>query len=417
MTIRILSLLLGIFAFSPALQAEGEWAQFRGDRGQGQVNAQNLPVQFGETENLAWKTEVPGVGWSSPSISGNEIWLTTAVKDEAAEQISLRAICVNAQTGTLETDLELFRIPGAEKIHADNSFASPTPVIGESQVICHFGTYGTAGIDRKERKVTWSREDYHVKHQGGPGSSPVPYGQNVILTYDGADEQFVVAVKQSTGEEVWKVSRSAPLREAPDTHRAFATPAIWTVDGKDLLISPGPDQVHAYDPATGAEVWHVRYTGFSNVPVPVFNEKHVFVCTGFYETEILALTPGGSGDVGETHVSWRYGRSVSTVPSPILVGNQVFSINEEGLAVCLDAETGEVLGRRRMNGAYSASPISWAGKLYFCEESGRITVVEATPEMPTVQVNRVEGELKASPAVRQDDLIIRTSTHVYCFRQ
>ncbi|WP_339750338.1 PQQ-binding-like beta-propeller repeat protein [uncultured Rubinisphaera sp.] len=407
-------LVSSLYLVSVTFASEPNWPQFRGPSGQGYAVDAEIPLKFDEETNTSWKQSIPGLGWSTPVVWGDQIWVTTAVRLEETEpSLSLRAIGLEATSGKILHEIELFRLPNPEKIHDDNSYASPTPVIDEQNVYCHFGTFGTAAIERSTGKILWKNADLVIEHQGGPGSSPVGYKDLIILTCDGANEQYVTALDKKSGEIRWKTKRSALLRENNITHRAFATPFLWSREGIDLLISPGADQVHAYDPSTGQEHWHVRYIGFSNVPAPVANETHVFVCTGFYETQLLAIRAEGRGDITETNIDWTYDRSVSTVPSPILIDNMIFTINPGGIVVCLSCETGEVLGKRRFIGAYSASPIYANDKLYFCSEEGKVSLIEADPQMELVQVNRLEGRIKASPAVAGKALYLRTDTHLY----
>jgi len=410
---KSLGLLILVLFLQPLAAAEN-WPQFRGPGGQGHAADSRIPLKFDEETNVRWKQAIPGEGWSSVVAFNDQLWLTTAIlEEEPTKKLRLYAIGLDPQTGSIRHEIELFEVEQPEKIHEDNSYASPTPVIDEHGVYCHFGTFGTAAIDYRTGKVLWKNDTFDIDHQGGPGSSPIHYENLLILTCDGANVQFVVALDKKTGKEVWKTTRSAPLRENTITHRAFATPLIWNYQGRDLLISPGPDQAHAYEPATGKELWHVRYIGFSNVPAPVTTEEKVFLCTGFFETELLAVEPGGSGDVTESHVKWRYTRSVSTVPSPIVVDGKLFSINEAGLIACLDCETGDVLGKRRLIGKYSASPIYVDGRLYFCSEEGKVSVLAPDDDMELLQVNRLDGLIKASPSVVGNTLYLRTATDLY----
>ncbi len=416
-----LALLLAVQTSSPLLAQN--WPQFRGPTGQGHVLEETAwpggpPREFGEDLHLCWKTPIPGLGWSSPVVWENQVWVTTAGRDsQRPDRILLGAIGLNALTGELEHKIPLFSPEHPEPIHDTNSYASPTPVVDAEQVYCHFGTYGTAALNRLTGEIVWKNESLRVEHQGGPGSSPVGYQDLLILTCDGADTQHVTALRKRDGQIVWKRHRSAPQRENPITHRAFTTPIIWRQNGEDLLISPAADQAHAYRPLTGEEVWQMRYVGFSNVPAPVTWESLVFVCTGFFEPVLAAIQSGGQGDITHSHVAWLAKRGVSTIPSPIVVGDRLYALNEGGILTSHDCQTGKVIRKRRFTGNYSASPVCVGGHLYFCSEEGKITVLVPNDTLDILHVNRVNGVIKASPAASGPRLFIRTDSHLYCFEQ
>ncbi|MEW4529782.1 PQQ-binding-like beta-propeller repeat protein [Maioricimonas sp. JC845] len=389
------------------------WPQFRGPDGQGHVSSDNIPLEFGESENLTWKTAIPGTGWSSPVVLGDQIWMTTALDDGH----SLRAVCVSRDDGSILHDVEVFTPAAPCPINTKNSHASPTPVVEPGRVYVHFGTMGTACLDTETGKILWKNESLVLDHKEGPGSSPVLYGDLLIVTCDGMDVQYVTALNKATGEPVWKTERSAPLHNRPDFCKAYATPLIVSIDGKDQLISPGAHQVHGYDPATGDELWHVRYFGFSNVPRPLFDSEseRIYLCTGYLKPQLWAIDPHGEGNVSDTNVLWKVDKQVPGRPSPILVDGRIYFVHERGVATCVDAETGEIVWRDRMGGNYSASPIAVGNRIYFSSEEGKVTVIEATDEYRILAENQLDAALMASPAVAGDSLFLRTATHLYRF--
>ncbi|QDU39318.1 putative methyltransferase YcgJ [Maioricimonas rarisocia] len=389
------------------------WPQFRGPGGQGHVSSPKIPLEFGETENLTWKTAIPGTGWSSPVVLDNQIWMTTAL-DEGR---SLRAVCVDRNDGRILHDVEVFTPEDPCPINTKNSHASPSPVVEPGRVYLHFGTMGTACLDTKTGEILWTNESLILDHKEGPGSSPVLYENLLIVTCDGMDVQYVTALDTATGQPVWKSERSAPLHDRPDFCKAYATPLIVQVDGKDQLISPGAHQVHGYDPATGAELWHVRYFGFSNVPRPLYDteSERIFLCTGYLKPQLWAIDPHGKGNVTDTNVLWKAEGQVPGRPSPILVNGRIYFVHDRGVATCVDAETGEVVWRDRMGGNYSASPIAVGDRIYFSSEEGKVTVIEATDEYRVLAENQLDAALMASPAVAGSSLFLRTTTHLYRF--
>ena len=393
-----------------ALAQPSAWPQFRGPTGQGVVRDISLPTAWSEKENVAWKTRIPGLGHSSPVHDGQTVWLTTATVDGR----KLQAVSVDLTTGTLQKEITIFEPDEIEEIHQDNSYASPTPVLKNGRMYAHFGTYGTACLDCTSGEILWKNNDFPVEHQGGPGSSPVVFEDLLILTLDGAQKQRVVALDLADGSVRWERKRSASFRANPITHRAFSTPLLHEFDGQTLLISPGADQCHAYDARTGEEVWHVTYTGFSNVPSPVAVGDVTIFCTGFFKPELCAVHLGGIGNVSTTQKAWDFRGTVPDVPSPILVGEQVVIVSDDGIVTSVDLESGERNWGLRIGGNVSASPIYANKLLYFCTEEGLTKIVDPHAERPKlVRVNRLDGQIMASPAVVEEDLLIRTTTSLY----
>lgn len=412
------------------------WTQFRGPSGDGQAGANPLPTQWSETDNVAWKAVFPGRGWSSPVVDGNLVWLTTAVEEpipadelEARRKerfdghplagemtllnaIQLLAIAVDAR-GNLVHQIELFRVENPDAVHGLNSYASPTPVIVGDRVVCHFGSFGTACINTQTGDVIW-RQRLSIRHSVGPGSSPVIDGNRVILTCDGTDHQYMTALNLETGEELWKTNRPPLTGNQVELHKAFSTPIIAEFAGQKQLISTGAQWVVAYNPASGKEIWRVRHgEGFSNVPRPIVGHGLVFICTGYMSPQLWAIRPDGTGDVTDTHVVWQVKKQVPAMPSPILVGNEVIMVSDQGVVSRIDARTGDLRGTRRIGGNYSSSPLAAAGKLYFCSREGKTTVLLPDEELTEVAVNELDGQLMASPGVWGSTLLLRSGNTLY----
>jgi outer membrane protein assembly factor BamB len=390
-------------------RAADDWPQFRGPDGQGHAEAAGLPTKFSETEHVAWKTAVPGQGWSSPVIQGNEIWITTAL-DEGHD---LRAICVDRQTGEIVHDVNVFQVARPPKVHATNGWASPTPIIEKGRVYVHFGTCGTACLETKTAKVLWRNDDLKLDHEVGPGSSPALFGNLLVLNCDGFDVRYVAALDMQAGKLAWKTDRSGVIDKEGTYKKAFSTPLVINVDGGWQAISPGAERVVSYDPLTGRELWFVRYDGFSNVPRPVYAHGLVYVCTGYSPPKLLAIRPDGQGDVTANHVAWEYTRQVPAKPSPLVVGDELYMVTESGVATCLDARTGEEVWSERLDGKISASPIFADGKMYFASEEGQVTVIRPGTQFEPLAVNQLDGRFMASPAVAGKALFLRTDTHLY----
>jgi outer membrane protein assembly factor BamB len=412
--------------------AEAEWPQFRGPDGQGHATATDLPTKWSETENVAWKTPLPGRGWSSPVIAGNEIWLTTAVETPITEaekkerlknntgnqpltvsgELSLRALCVDRESGKLLHDVELFTEPHPQPTHAMNSFASPTPVIEDGKLYCHFGTHGTTCLDTATQKVLWTNRSLHLEHENGAGSSPVLWGDALIFHCDGSDVQYIVALDKQTGQVAWKTDRSGKMNDDPQLKKAYGTPLVVDIAGRPELLSPASDWLYAYDPATGKELWKLNYgaLGFSIVPRPVAGDGMLFMCTSFMQSELLAIKLDGGA---QPTIAWRYGRQVPRMPSPLLVGKELYLLSDGGIATCLDAASGRVLWTKRLTGNFCASPLLADGKIFVSNRDGATMVIEPGDEFQELAINRLEGAIMASPAALGHALYIRTDKALY----
>jgi outer membrane protein assembly factor BamB len=392
---------LTLFLVLSSLIFTADWPQFRGPGGQGVSNEKNVPLTWSETKNVRWKTAIPGRGWSSPVIQGDRIWLTTATEDGR----SLRAISVNVNTGAIEQNVELFQLKSPKLMNAKNSFASPTPVVEGDRVYLHFGAYGTACITQSG-EIVWKTKLEYDNGQHGPGGSPIIYDDLLIVSCDGLELQYVVALDKATGKVRWKKTREG--------YQAYTTPLIVNFPAGDQVISPGAFQSIAYEPRTGKEIWRVKYAeGFSNVPRPVYGHGLVFICTGFQEPSLLAVQPDGRGDVTKSKVMWKVDRAIPRTPSPLLVGNELYIVTDNGIATCIDAKTGEELWRARVGGNHSASPVYAGGRIYFLSEEGESVVIAPGRKLNHLATNQIDGPTLASMAISHSSIFIRSQTHLY----
>ena len=377
-----------------------DWPQFRGPDGQGHSAERSLPVSWSEKENIRWKVPIPGLGWSSPAILGDRIWLTTATERGR----SLQAICFDRETGRQKLAVEVFHSGGEEPINEKNSYASPTPLLDGDRVYLHFGPYGTACI-RNSGEILWrTRLRYTPQH--GPGGSPALFEDLLIVSCDGLDIQYVAALDTGTGKMRWKSSRSGS--------QAYVTPLVIEIGGRKQVIAPGAFRATAYEPRTGKEIWWVRYgQGFSNVPRPVFGAGLVFICTGFFEPEVLAVRPDGEKDVTRSHVAWTLKRGAPLTPSPLLAGENLYVVSDNGIATCLDARTGAIHWRERLGGNFSASPVYADGRIYFLNEDGAATVIAPGNQFQKLATNQLDGRTLASIAVSGGALFLRTDRNLY----
>jgi outer membrane protein assembly factor BamB len=400
---RLLLFLCGLVAGAGATSAQ-DWPEFRGPGGQGHSVERGLPLEWGEGKNVAWKTPVPGLGWSSPAVAGGRVWITTAIEQRG---ISLRALAFDVASGQEVVNVEIFKIPASRReINPKNSWASPTPVIDGDRVYVHFGADGTAALSNTGAILWKARFDYQSQH--GAGGSPIVFGDLLIMNCDGSDVAFVIALDKNTGKVKWKTNRGFPADQA------YTTPLVIRAAGRDQLISVGAFRTRAYDPLSGKEIWRVRYDeGFSNVPRPVFAHGLVYVATGFQQPSLLAVRPDGTGDVTKTHIAWALRRGAPLTPSPLAVGDELYLVNDGGIATCLDGRTGAVIWQQRLGGTYSASPVFADGRIYFLAEQGVTTVIAPGKEFRRLATNTLDGGLLASMAISGGSLFLRTDSHLY----
>lgn len=405
--------------FSISLSAADNWPQFRGPDGDGHSDAKSLPLTFGETEHVKWKTPIHGKGWSSPVIWGSQIWLTTATEDGR----ELSVVCVDRESGKILHDKILFRVANPQFCHKFNSYASPTPVIEEGRVYVTFGSPGTACLDTRDAKVLWERRDFVCNHFRGAGSSPIVFGDLLIMNFDGSDNQFVVALDKKTGRTAWQTKRGIDYQDLEadgkpkgdgDFRKAFSTPNVIRFDGKPVLLSSGAKAHYGYDPLTGKELWRVEERGqHSASSRPIAGFGLAFFTTGFGKGQLLAVKLGGTGVLDPSQIAWRGDRNVANKPSLLLIDDLLYMIDDGGIASCIEAKTGKEVWRERVPGNYSASPICADGRIWLCSEHGEVVVLATGREFKKLAENKFDGGFMASPAVSGKALFLRSKTDLY----
>jgi outer membrane protein assembly factor BamB len=407
-TITTLPLL--ILALTAAAQ---DWSQFRGPTGQGVSEAGSVPTKWGPDENVAWKTKIPGQGWSSPVLAAGKLYLTTALPAEGATPPTLRAICIDATSGQIAWDVEVLRPDSARarQIHKKNSLASPTPVVRDGRLYVHFGHMGSAALDAASGNVVWRQTTLAYPPIHGAGGSPALVDDLLIFTCDGARDPFVAALDAKTGDVRWRTPRRTTVR-APFS---FSTPLDIDVAGQKQVVIPGSGLIAAYDPRDGREIWRVTTgEGYSVVPRPAFAHGMIYAATGFDRANLFAIrVEGTKGDVTKSHVAWRLTRNAPLTPSPLVVGDEIYLVSDNGFATCADAKTGKVHWTQRLGGNYSASPVYAAGHVYFQNEEGLGVVVKAAKKFERVAENDLGERTLATYAVAEGSLFIRSAGHLW----
>lgn len=383
-----------------------------------------LPVEWREDDgtNIRWKIALEDFGHSTPVVGDGRIWLTAATKEGHRQYV----YCLNAANGEVIHHRLMFENADPEPLNNEiNTYASPSCALDEDAVYVHFGSYGTARLDLRTAETVWERRDIECRHFRGPGSSPILFGDLLLLTFDGIDQQFLMALDRHTGETIWRTDRTTdygdldengvPLREG-DLRKAYGTPGLVEVAGRTQVVSIGSRAAFSYDALTGKEIWTVRHDDFNASAPPSFFRNLAILNTGSRSANLLAvrLEPSTQGDVSESHVVWNRDKGNSDLAAPLVIGDRIFMITNTGVGSCLDVQTGEEIWKGRIDGTYTASPVTANGFIYFCSEEGVTTVVEASDEFRVVARNPLSEGMRASPAVAGGYLFLRSFGHVYC---
>jgi len=378
------------------------WPRWRGPSGQGLVEGSGYPDGWSATENVLWRTEVPGRGNSSPIVWGDRIFLTTAY--DGGRRLSLLAY--RRSDGSLLW--EQFAPEGAlERVHQKNGHASATPATDGERVYVSFGSRGLVAFDFDGR-LAWHQDLGPMGNYHGTAGSPLLYKDRLILYQDQNRDSFVAAFDTRTGRELWRTSRDARV--------GWGTPIAIRVADHDEIIVSSQDRVQAYDPDTGVELWRCGGNLFEVIPTPVVGYGMLF-CSSGRAGPTLAIRPGGQGDVTDSHLVWTSPKGSPFVPSPILYGEQLYIVNDmASIATAFQATTGEVLWQGRLGVAqregFSASPVALDGKVFFTNDQGETFVLRAGREFDLMHVNRLDAPTLASPALVDGQWYFRTDRHL-----
>lgn len=396
----------------------GEWTHFRGSNLDGISLDKSAPVSWSDAENITWKTSVEGRGWSSPVVFKNQVWVTTASLDGK----EMFAVCTDFNTGKNLFNVKVFEPDTVYRKNSINSYATPTPCIEKDYVYVHFGRYGTACLSTGTGQVIWSRTDLQCEHVQGPGSSLMLYKDKLIVHLEGSDIQYIVALDKTTGETIWRTDRPAELMNKLEWigKKAYTTPLIVKVNGRDLMISNGSAVCIAYDPETGKEVWRIVQGEDSTIAMPTEEDGILYFYTSFVTppggdpyAELLAVDPDGQGDIAASNILWRIKSPVLQLLTPLVKDGLLYTINSEGMLLCIDTKTGETVWSKKLKGKYNSSPVYVAGHIYFNSIQGETLVVSEGRELEIVARNKLDGQIWATPAVVDGAILMRTSKYLY----
>jgi outer membrane protein assembly factor BamB len=370
-----------------------------------------VPTEWGEDKNVAWKVDVPGRGHASPCIVGDQIFISTAI--EETEQI--RLISFDRQSGA-ERWNQLVHEGGFMHTHDKNSHASGTPACDGSRLfVAHMlsqdgvdGVYLTAiSVDGE---ILWQKLAGPFISQHGYAPSPVLYGESVIVVGDSEhEESFVAAFNRASGAEVWRTHRGMG--------RNFGSPTVAHVAGRDQLIIPGCGSTVSYDPSNGKELWHVEGPSSAAANTVAADDAKVYSSGGWPEKNLLAIRADGGGDVTESHISWRHSKAVCYVPTMLVHAGMLFTVSDDGVASCYDATSGEPLWVKRLGGAFSASPVLVGDKIYIPDEAGKMFIFQAAAEYIPIAENDLADGGFATPVVLRGKIYLRTLHRLYCISE
>lgn len=410
--------ILVVLSFQTSSAQQNNWTQFRGSNLDGISHSLNAPIQWSDSTNILWKTDIAGKGWSSPVVFGDQVWITSATDDGK----KMSGVCLDFNSGKKIFDLNLFEPDTAYPKHSINTYATPTSCIEEGFVYMHFGSYGTACINTKSRTTVWKRTDMKCEHIQGPGSSPILYKNLLILHIEGTDVQYIIALNKSTGETIWKTERPASVYEPlqPIGKKAYITPIIVNVNGKDLLISNGSAVCIAYEPETGKEVWRIIQGEDSTIAMPFAENGIIYFYTSFVSppegekyAELLAVNPDGKGDISKTNILWRFKSPILQLLTPLIKDGLIYTIDTRNILYCLDAKTGQEHYSKKLKQKYNSSPVYANGNIYFTSVKGETLILKAGNQLQIVAENKLPGEVYATPAIVRNSILLRTDSRLY----
>lgn len=407
------SVVLAVLASS--LQGE-DWPRFRGPTGQGVSSETGLPLTWSNTKNVAWKTAIPGEGWSSPVIHGDRVFVTSTTEEGS----KCHVICVDRRSGKILWNTKVYEQQTSKKRN-ENSHATPTPATDSRNVYAVFSSGVMVAVDFKGR-VEWTNHDVEFYGHHGLAASPILYEDLVIMAYDGSsdgennkvgwkipwDKAVLLAVDKVSGKVRWRGKRGK-------SRLGHVTPNILRTNGTVQIVSGAGDTVQGFDPADGRLIWSIYSQGEGVTPSIVVGDGLVFSCSGFEAPTIRVIRAGGTGDVTRSHMAWEQTKGVPSLASMLYVKPYIYSVTDKGIATCFRAATGDVVWQERIGGKHSSSPIYADGRIYFLTEAeGESVVIEPGPQLKILARNRLDEMCKASMAVSQRNVFIRSEQHLFC---
>lgn len=410
------------------------WPQFRGAQVDGLAEGATLPESWSPTENVVWKAEIPGWGWSSPVIWGGKIFLTSAVGEHEREKLVIGGYpgghvkptdvhrwvtyCLDFDTGKIVWEREAHRGVAPEERHPKNSYANSTPICDGERLYSYIENIGLFCYDL-DGKLLWERRwgSYPMRGGWGPGSSPVLHGDRLFLVNDNEKDSFITALDKKSGKEIWRVPREEKSN--------WSTPYVWEHERTEI-VTIGTNKIRSYD-LDGKVLWELKDTSGLVSQTPLAKHGLLYVGAGYHYGPLYAVRPGAAGDISlkgsETSnewIAWSLQRASSIHPCYLISGERLFVLYDAGLLACFHAKTGEVVfPRKRLDtggGRFYASPWAYDGKIFLLNEDGTTWVVDDGPEFNVVRKNVLDDPAWATPAVARGSLFVRTYSGLYRFQ-
>jgi outer membrane protein assembly factor BamB len=431
----IFAVVVTLFLLKGAI-ADNRWPQFRGPQSTGVAEDPNLPDTWSETENVAWKIDIPGIGWSSPVVWGDRVFITSVIskgdiekpkkglyfggeRKAATDEHRWMVYCVDFKTGKTLWESEANRGAPPSSRHLKNTYASETPVTDGERLYAYFGNVGLFCYDLKG-KLLWSKKwgPFNTRYGWGTAASPILYKDRVYIVNDNDDKSFMAAFDKKTGEQVWRVEREEGSN--------WSTPYIWENDMRTEIVTTGTKRVRSYD-LNGKLLWELAGMSSIAIPTPFSRFGLVYISSGYVMDNlrpVYAIRPGASGDIslkegekGNKYIAWFQPQAGPYNPTPIVYGDYYYTLLDRGFFTCHDARTGkEVYSKQRIEptaGAFTSSPWAYNGKIFCLSEDGDTYVIQAGAEYKLVGKNSLGEMCMATPAIAGGSLIIRTSSKLY----
>lgn len=441
MTRRIrLSLTFAVVVVASAVASAANWPQWRGVDGQGISDEKNLPSQWSPTANIAWKTALPGYGQSQPIVWNSRVFMTADVEGGPApadhkapvhmmegqpwvhpdsvgidKLHTLKVMAVDLTSGAILWERVAYEGTVFDHRHRRGSYAAPTMVTDGTTVVAYFGSEGLYGYDF-DGNLKWKADVGKFPLLGmGTGTSPVLFENLVVIQRDENEgkQSLLLAFDINTGKEQWRTPRAVEA--------SWSTPVLVKAGGRTELVTNGNQFIISYDPKTGKELWRTKGVESNAIHTPLVGQGLVIVTAGYPAKKVIAIRPGGSGDItGTDRIVWQYDRGTGYVISPILYGDYVYLVSDKGIISCLDAKTGEVKyegGRVPVPATFMASPVAYDGKLLLTSVDGDTYVVKAGPVHEVLGTNSIGEPAASTPSISQGRILVRGAKHLYCIRQ